>query len=49
MLEKFEKKYVIGFRKGSDACEKVNEIMAEMMQDGTLDALAQKYNLTLVK
>lgn len=42
-------KYVIGFRKGSDACAKINEIMAEMMSDGTLDALAAKYQLTLVK
>ncbi len=42
-------KYVIGFRKGSDAAVKVNEIMAEMMKDGTLDKLAEKYSLTLVK
>ncbi|MBR0277162.1 MAG: transporter substrate-binding domain-containing protein [Clostridia bacterium] len=42
-------KYVIGFRKGSDAAVKVNEIIAEMMKDGTLDKLAEKYNLTLAK
>lgn len=41
--------YVIGFRKGSDAAAKVNELMAEMMTDGTLDALAEKYELTLAK
>lgn len=41
--------YVIGFRKGSDAAEKVNELMAEMKADGTLEALASKYELTLAK
>ena len=41
--------YGIGFRKGSDVTAKVNEIMAKFMEDGTLDALAEKYNLTLVK
>lgn len=47
-LEKEE--YGIAFRKGSDLTAKVNEIMAEMKQDGTLDNLSKKYNnLTLVK
>ncbi len=41
--------YGIGFRKDSDLTAKVNEIMASLMADGTLDALAQKYALTLVK
>ena len=41
--------YGIGYRKGSDVTAKVNEIMKKFMEDGTLDALAQKYNLTLVK
>ena len=41
--------YGIGFRKGSDVTAKVNEIMKKFMEDGTLDALAQKYNLTLAK
>lgn len=41
--------YGIGFRKGSDLAEAVNGIMAELMSDGTLDALAEKYSLTLVK
>ena len=41
--------YGIGFRKGSDVTAKVNEIMAKFMADGTLDALAEKYQLTLVK
>ena len=41
--------YGIAFRKGSDMTEKVNELMAKWMNDGTLDALAAKYNVTLVK
>lgn len=48
-VELNEEEYGIAFRKGSDMVEKVNEIMAEMMQDGTLDDLAEKYGLTLIK
>ena len=39
--------YGIGFRKDSDVTAKVNEIMKKFMNDGTLQALADKYNLTL--
>lgn len=42
-----EEEYGIGFRKDSDLTEKVNEIMAKFMSDGTLAALAEKYQLTL--
>ena len=48
-VELNEEEYGIAFRRGSDMVEKVNEIMAEMMQDGTLDDLAEKYGLTLIK
>lgn len=48
-VELNEEEYGIAFRKGSDMVAKVNEIMAEMMQDGTLDDLAEKYSLTLIK
>jgi len=41
--------YGVGFRKGSDVMEEFNRIMKELMNDGTLDALAEKYQLTLVK
>lgn len=44
-----EEEYGIGCRLGSDTCEELNKIMAELMADGTLDALAEKYELTLVK
>jgi len=40
--------YGIGFRKGSDLAKEVDAIMAELMEDGTLDALATEYELTLV-
>lgn len=48
-LELTSEEYGVSFRKDSDVTAKFNEIMAEMMSDGTLDALAEKYSLTLVK
>ncbi len=39
--------YGIAFRKESDLTEKVNGIMDELKADGTLEAIAKKYNLTL--
>ena len=39
--------YGIGFRKDSDVTAKVNEIMDKLIADGTLQALADKYSLTL--
>ena len=44
-----EEEYGVGFRKGSDVTEQFNAFMAKLMNDGTLDALAEKYGLTLVK
>lgn len=44
-----EEEYGVGFRMGSDVTAKFNEFMKKLMGDGTLDALAKKYNLTLVK
>lgn len=41
--------YGVSFRTGSDMVEKFNTVMAELMADGTLDALAEKYSLTLIK
>ena len=41
--------YGIGFRKDSDVTAKVNELMAAWKADGTLQALADKYNLTLAE
>jgi len=44
-----EEMYGVGFRKDSDLTAKFNDFMAKLMADGTLDALAEKYSLTLVK
>jgi len=39
--------YGIAFRKDSDITAKVNDIMKELKEDGTLTSLAEKYSLTL--
>lgn len=39
--------YGVGFRKGSDIRDAVNAIFDELIADGTLAALAEKYNLEL--
>lgn len=44
-----EEEYGVGFRKDSDVTAKFNAFMDKLMANGTLDALAEKYNLTLVK
>lgn len=46
-LELSMEEYGIGFRKGSTACDKVNAAIKELVDDGTLVALADKYNLSL--
>ena len=38
--------YAIGFRLGSNMVEKVNEAIAQLVEDGTLDEIAAKYDLT---
>ena len=40
--------YGVAFRKGSDAAEAVNEAFDELKADGTMQALADKYDLALV-
>ena len=39
----------VGFRKDSDLTAKFNEFMASLKADGTLQALAEKYQLTLAE
>ncbi len=39
--------YGVAFRKGSDAAEAVNEAFDELKADGTMQALADKYDLAL--
>ena len=38
--------YAIGLRVGSDAIPEFNRIIAELIAEGTLDAIAEKYDLT---
>ena len=47
VLELDKEEYGIGFRKGSDLPEKVNKILGDMKADGSLQALADKYELVL--
>ena len=42
-----EELYGVGFRKDSDLTAKLNEFMAKLDEDGTLDELAAKYDLAL--
>lgn len=44
-----EEFYGVAFRKGSDATAKVNEIFEELVADGTMGALADKYGLELAE
>ncbi len=46
-LELQSEEYGVSFRKGSDMTEKFNAAMAEMKADGSLQALAEKYELNL--
>lgn len=41
--------YGVAFRKGSDVAELVNKAFDELMADGTMPALAEKYGLTLAE
>lgn len=47
VLELTTEEYGIAFRKGSDLTAVVNNYMDELKVDGTLEKLAEKYNLTL--
>ena len=42
-------KYGVAFRKGSDAAAAVNDAFAALKADGTMQALADKYGLTLAE
>ncbi len=44
-----EESYGIGFRKGSDMAEAVNKVIDELKKDGSLQKLADKYQLTLAE
>ena len=40
--------YGIGFRKGSNAVEEVNKAIEELKKDGTLEKIAEKYDLQAI-
>lgn len=44
-----EENYGVAFRKGSDICAEVNKIFDELVEDGTMAALAEKYGLDLAE
>lgn len=44
-----EEDYGVAFRKGSDICAEVNRIFDELIADGTMAELADKYGLELAK
>lgn len=46
-IELTSEEYGVGFRKESDLTEKFNEFLKKVKEDGTLQALAEKYELTL--
>ena len=46
-IELTSEEYGVGFRKESDLTEKFNEFLNKVKEDGTLQALAEKYELTL--
>ncbi|MBR2715994.1 MAG: transporter substrate-binding domain-containing protein [Ruminococcus sp.] len=48
-LELNKEQYGIACRKDSDLTNKINQIMNDLKGDGTLEALAQKYSLTLAE
>ena len=45
-VELTNEEYAIGFRVGSDMTKKVNKIIDELIEDGTLAAIAAKYDMT---
>ena len=44
-----EEDYGVAFRKGSDICAQVNKIFDELVADGSMAALADKYGLELAE
>ena len=45
-IDMLDEEYAVGFRVGSTATEKFNAVFAELLADGTLAALAEKYELS---
>ena len=45
-IDLMDEEYAVGFRLGSDVTAKANEAIAALLSDGTLKALAEKYDLS---
>lgn len=45
-IDMLDEEYAVGFRVGSSATAKANEVIAELQKDGTLAKLAETYGLT---
>ena len=45
-IELANEEYAIGFRVGSDMTAKANSVISEMINDGTLASIAEKYDMT---
>ncbi len=45
-IELANEEYAIGFRVGSDMTERVNAVITEMITDGSLATIAEKYDMT---
>ena len=41
--------YAIGCRKGSDFDEKINEALIELLNEGKIEELAEKYNVRITE
>lgn len=47
-IELTKEEYAVGLRKGSDLTEKINTAFTELMQDGTVAEISEKYSSVLV-
>ena len=47
-LELSKEEYAVGLRKGSDFTAKLNDVLQQLSDDGTVDALAKKYPSVMV-
>ena len=45
-IDLMDEEYAVGFRLGSDVTAKANEAISALLSDGTLKALAEKYDLS---
>ncbi|MCF0109018.1 MAG: transporter substrate-binding domain-containing protein, partial [Erysipelotrichaceae bacterium] len=49
VIELSKEEYGIGFRKDSDLCDAVNDLLNKYMEDGTMQQLSEKYDVALAE